>query len=236
MVASGLKVRRAKLFGAESEDLLVVDLNFYAEGRAHIAALDDGATNPDVAGKAGGFHRVVERVAARIANERMTGGAKIVITAKDVEIADIFELASAVRGFARERPIATGEIRRAGRKADDGSGDVVAGGQIVDKKVSGRPGLGKIGDAGDDWIVAVRMREKGIRVGRSRRHLELRSGLDPSGTHRTIVGKPADGKEKHESQRGDTNDQRKKGIGATNTGSRRAHAGDLRHIGFKARR
>lgn len=43
------------LFGADGEDLFVVDLNLDAEGRANVAALNDGATNPDIAGKAGGF-------------------------------------------------------------------------------------------------------------------------------------------------------------------------------------
>lgn len=174
-------------------------------------------------------------MATRIADQRMIGSTKIVIAAKRVEILDIFELASAVSGFAGESPVATGEIGRARRKPDDGGGHVSAGGQITDKEVCGRPGFGKIGDAGDDRIVAVRMRQQGIGVGRSRWHLELRRGLHTSGMHGTIARKPADGEEQHESERDDADDQRKKRIGATDTRSRRAHAGDLRHVGFKAR-
>ena len=43
------------LFGAEGQDLVVVDLDFDAEGRANVAALHDGATDPDIAGKASRF-------------------------------------------------------------------------------------------------------------------------------------------------------------------------------------
>lgn len=174
-------------------------------------------------------------MAARVADERVTGDTKIVVVAKHIEIPDIFELAGTISRFARESPIATGEIGRAGRKPDDGGGNVIAGSQIVDKKVCGRPRLGKIRDAGDDGIVAVRVRQQGIGVGRRRRNLELRSGLNTSGMYGPIVGKPTDGKQKHEPERDDTNDQRQKRIRPADSRSRGAHAGDLRHVGFKTR-
>ena len=172
---------------------------------------------------------------AGITDERVTGGTKVVIAVKHVEITDIFELAGAVRGFAGESPIATGEISRAGRKADDGGGDIITGGQIVNEKVCGRPGLRKIGDGSDDRIVAVRMRQKGIGVGRSRGHFELRSGLNASLMNGPVMRKPADGEEQHESKSDDTNDQRKQWIRPAEARSRGSYAGDLRHIGFKAR-
>jgi len=39
-----------ELFGADGEDLLALDFDFYAEGRANVAALHDGAANPNVPG------------------------------------------------------------------------------------------------------------------------------------------------------------------------------------------
>ncbi len=106
------------LFGADGKDLLALDFDFDAEGRADVAALDDGAANPDVVGwKADGVERIEQSATARIADEGMSGMAEIVIVAESFEIADIFELASAVGRFAGEGPIARWEgwrSRRAG--------------------------------------------------------------------------------------------------------------------------
>jgi hypothetical protein len=46
---------RAGLFGAGGQDVFALDLDFHADGRANIAALDDGAANPEIAGKIGGL-------------------------------------------------------------------------------------------------------------------------------------------------------------------------------------
>jgi hypothetical protein len=43
-------VRSCDLFGADGEDLFALDLDFYTERRANVAALHDGATNPNVPG------------------------------------------------------------------------------------------------------------------------------------------------------------------------------------------
>ena len=48
------KIREAGLFGADGQDVFALDLDFHADGRANVAALDDGATNPEIAGKIGG--------------------------------------------------------------------------------------------------------------------------------------------------------------------------------------
>ena len=51
---------RPASFGADGQDLFVLDSNFDAEGRANIAALDDGPADPDIAGEVGGFEGIVE--------------------------------------------------------------------------------------------------------------------------------------------------------------------------------
>jgi hypothetical protein len=43
-------VRICELFRADREDLLALDFDFYAERRANVAALHDGAANPNVPG------------------------------------------------------------------------------------------------------------------------------------------------------------------------------------------
>ena len=73
------RTRRPASFGADGQDLFVLDPNFDAEGRANIAALDDGTADPDIAGEVGGFEGIVEGVAAGIADEGMIGGAVVVV-------------------------------------------------------------------------------------------------------------------------------------------------------------
>jgi hypothetical protein len=48
-------LRTQELFGADGQDFGAADFDFDAEGRTNIAALHDGATNPDIAGKAKHF-------------------------------------------------------------------------------------------------------------------------------------------------------------------------------------
>ena len=182
-----------ELLGANGEDLLALYLDFDAEGRANVAALDDGAANPDVAGagKIGSDEGIVESVAAGIADERVFGGAVVVTCAKSVDIADVFEFAGTVRGFAREGPIASDRGGRAGREANDGSGNIFAGSQIGNEKIDGGPRLGKIGNLRDHRIGFVGVRQKGIRIGGSGRHFELRSWFDASGLRRPGMRNPA---------------------------------------------
>ena len=47
------------LFGTDGEDLFGLNLDFDAEGRANVAALDDGTANPDVARKVNGLEGIV---------------------------------------------------------------------------------------------------------------------------------------------------------------------------------
>lgn len=83
-----------------------MNLDLYADGRADVAALDNGAADPNVAREADGLERVVERVGAGIANQGMVGVVKIVVLEEFVEVGDIFELAVAGRSPAGEGPIA----------------------------------------------------------------------------------------------------------------------------------
>jgi len=137
-----------------------VDLEFDAEWGADVAALDDGAANPDVARKIGGLEWIVERVGAGIANEWMRGGMIVVLFTKDIEIANIFQLAVAVRRLAGKRPIAIAKISRAGRKSNDRGWYVLAGGEIANKEIGGRPGLGKLGEIGDHRVGRISVRQQ----------------------------------------------------------------------------
>ena len=101
------------LFGADGEDLLALDLDFDAEGRANVAALDDGAAHPDVAGKVGSFERIVQSAAARIANQGVIGPREAVVVAEPFQVGDVFQLAGTIRRLAGEGPIACGKSRRA---------------------------------------------------------------------------------------------------------------------------
>jgi len=78
MPGAGRTKRQRELFGADGEDLLALDFDFDAKGRADVAALDDGAAHPDIAGKIGSFQRIVESVAARVSDERMIGAREAV--------------------------------------------------------------------------------------------------------------------------------------------------------------
>ena len=55
-----------RLFGADGEDLLVLNFDFNAEGRANVAALNHSTADPDVARKVNGFQGIKEGAAARI--------------------------------------------------------------------------------------------------------------------------------------------------------------------------
>ena len=68
--------------------------------------MNDSAANPDIAGQIACLQRIVEGVAARIANQRVIGGSIVVLTAELVNVGDIFKLARAIRSLAREGPIA----------------------------------------------------------------------------------------------------------------------------------
>jgi hypothetical protein len=95
-----------ELFGTNGEDLFALNLEFDAERRADVAALNDGAANPDIAGKAGGPQRIVESVAAGIADEGMSGGTKAVFSLEFIKVGDVFECTWAVGSSARKSPIA----------------------------------------------------------------------------------------------------------------------------------
>ena len=101
--ASGAPEGRS--FGADSEDLFTLNLEFYAEGRANVATLNDGAANQDIARKVSEPQGVVESVAAGIADERMIGGTKAIFILEFIEVGDVLECAGAVGSSARESPV-----------------------------------------------------------------------------------------------------------------------------------
>lgn len=171
----------SKLFRSDGEDLLGLDFDFDAEGRADVAALDDGAAHPDVAGKIGSLERIVEGTAARVADKRMIGAREAVFFAEPVHVGDILELAGAVRSFAREGPVAGGKCRRAGGQTDDRCGNILTSQTIADKEIGRRPGLRKIGDISDYGIGFGGMGQQGRRIRRRRRDLQLGSLLGVSG-------------------------------------------------------
>src|SRR5579863_6865575 len=90
----------AELFGAGGEDVFALDLDFYADGGTDVATLDDGAANPEIAGKIGGFERIEQDTGAGIADQRMSRGFVAVFLAQLIEVTNIFQLAGAVDGLA----------------------------------------------------------------------------------------------------------------------------------------
>jgi hypothetical protein len=225
----------ALLFGADGEDLFVPDLYLYAEGRANVAALDDGAGDPDVAGEVGGFERIEKRAAARVADEWMGGVAVVVILEKFAEIGDVFESAVTVSGFTRKGPVAGGRSGRAGRKANERRGNVFAGDGAANEKIERRPGLGKIGDVADDRIIFVGVGKQGIGIRGRRGHFNLRGGVDAGRFGASLQARePMRGQEESKAENHHAQDQREKWITVTN----RRRGGDARdggHVGLKAR-
>ena len=223
-----------ELFGADGEDLFGLDFDFDAEGRADVAALDNGAANPDVVGRnAGGAQGIVERAAAGIADERMIGTLEIVFVAKLAEVRNVFELAIAERSFAGEGPIAGGGSGGAAGKANDGGGNIFTGEFVADEEIGGGPGLGKIRDFGDRGLGFGGMREGGVGVWRRRGNFELRGLLNDRLLHGLGMGKPANGDEEYDTghYKGQENRQQRDGGSATRTWA--TDARDLRHVGFQ---
>ena len=131
-----------RLFRADGQDIFTADLDFYAERRTNVTALNDSAANPYIACKAGGFQRVVKSAATGIAYQRMFGGAILVFRAQFVDVGDIFQLAGAIRSFAREGPVSGRLGCGAARQAHDSCGHAFTGQSITNEEISGRPGFG----------------------------------------------------------------------------------------------
>ena len=79
--------------------MFALDFDFDAEGWADVAALDDSATHPDIAGQIGSFEWIVESAAARIADKGMIGAWKAIVVPEPVHVGDVFELAGTVRSL-----------------------------------------------------------------------------------------------------------------------------------------
>jgi len=174
-------------------DLFALNLDFDAERRTNVGALDDGAANPNIAGKIDGVQGVVEGMTARIANERMSGTAITVVGAEFIEVGDEFELAIAVGSLAGVRPITSDRTGRTTRQTNDRCRDILTGELIADKKIDRGPGFGEIADLRDGRMGLVGVRQQGIRVRLRRRNLDLGSGLRTAGLLRgPRVRKPAD--------------------------------------------
>lgn len=208
-------MRPARLLGADREDLFALNLDFNAERGTNVAALNNGATNPNVAGKTTGAQRIKESATAGIANERMVGVVIVVIRAKFFEIGNVFQLTIAIGSSAGESPITGRSSGRAAREANDGSGDVFAGEFIAKEEIGGGPGLGKIGKVGDHRVSLIGVRKRSGRVGRRRGNFDLWSGLDGGGLGRFRgAGNPVKGNKKNDAQDKQAHDERKKRIAA----------------------
>jgi len=96
----------SSLFAPNGQDLFALDFDFNSERRPNIAALNNPSADPDIAGQAGRFQRIVKRAAARIPNKRMLCGLKVVLRSQLVEVAHVFKLAGAVGCLLRISPIA----------------------------------------------------------------------------------------------------------------------------------
>ncbi len=97
--------KQGELLGADGEDLFAVNLEFDAEGRADVAALNDGPANQDIAGKGSEPQGIVESMAAMIADERVIGGTEAVLSFEFLKVGNVFEFAGAVGSPAGESPV-----------------------------------------------------------------------------------------------------------------------------------
>lgn len=161
-----------------------MNFDFDCEGWANVAALNDTSTDPDIAGEARGFQWIVKGTAAGIPNKGMLCGLIVIIGAELFEVADVLKLTGAVRGLPRKGPIAGGRSRRPAREADNCGRNALAGKPVLDKEIRRRPRLRKVGYARDSRIFFIGVRERGPRVRRRRRNLNLRGRFDASGLGR----------------------------------------------------
>jgi hypothetical protein len=211
-----------------------LDFDFDAEGGADVAALDDGAANPDVVWrKADGVEGIEERAAAGIADKRMIGVAEIVIVAKFFQVADIFELAIAEGGIAGEGPIPGGKAGGARGQAYDGGGNIFASEVIAHKKIGGGPGLGEFADIGDHGIGIAGVGQSGVGIRRRRRDFNLGRLLDNGLLDGFGARKPTDGDDEYEAENREGDNKRKQRIGRGAAGAVAANAWNLRHFGFQ---
>jgi hypothetical protein len=214
--------------------LFALDFDFDAEGGADVAALDDGAANPDVVWrKADGVERVEESAAAGIADEWMTGVAEIVVVAQLFQVADIFELAIAKGGFAGEGPIPGGKGGGARGQAYDGGWNTFTGEVIANKKVRGGPGLGEFINIGDHGIGVACVGQCGVGIRWRRRNFDLGSLLDDRLLDGLGSREPADGDNQNEADGREGDNERKQRVRRRATRAVAANAGNLRHFGFQ---
>src|SRR5690242_6726757 len=169
------------LLRADGEDLLALDFDFDAEGWADVAALNDGAAHPDVAGKIGRLQGIVESAAAGVAYEGVIRARKSVVITEPVHVGNVFELAGAIGSLSGKGPIAGGKSGRASWQADNRCRYVFTREAIAHKKVSGGPGLGKIGYIGDDRVRLGSMGQQRRRIRGRRRNLNLGGLFSASG-------------------------------------------------------
>lgn len=206
--------RAPALFRTDRFDLLGLDLDFYAQRRTHVAPLHDPAAHPHIAHDIRHLQWIVQCVAARIAHQRVRRVLKIVFAPQLIHVGDVLERAAAIRGLSRKCPITGGPCGGPCRQADNRSRDVFAGGQIVNKKVRGRPRLGEVGDSGNHRIRGVRVWQQRRRIGWGRRHFQLRSGFQVHSAGRSGVCEPTNGENQNNSKYDNAHDQRRKRIGA----------------------
>jgi hypothetical protein len=227
---------RCYLFGADGENLFALDFYFDAEGRTDVGALNDGALDPDVAGKVGGLQRVIERAAARIADERMRCVMVVVIFDQLVHIGDVLELAITVRGFSREGPISLGGIGGARGDTNQGGRHVFPCDGTANEEVLRSPGLREIRNVADGGVVLVGVRQKRIGIGRRRRHFDLRRRFDFRRLcESSSAREPMRCKEKNDTQKQHADNERQQGIAVTHL-CRRSDARNGGHVRLEARR
>ncbi len=170
--------------------MFALDLEFDAKGRANVAALDDGAANPDVAGKACSSQRIIKCAAARIADKRMIGRAKAIFGFQLFQVGDVFEWAGAIRRSARKSPVGVRRSGRTSRKTNDSRRNVLAGKAVANEEIRGRPGLGEIGNLCDGRIGLGGMRERCGRIGSGRGNFDLGRRLDTGEFGGLIMAEP----------------------------------------------
>ena len=142
----------AELFHAGGEEVLAVDSDFDAEGRAEVGALNYGAASEQVAGQSGVFQRIVKSAVAGIADKGMAGLRVAIVGFQFIKVIEVFEAAVGVGGAHSEGPIAGRLSGGTLRQANQQGRNVFTGGAIVEGELAGVPRLGEVGNGGDGGI------------------------------------------------------------------------------------
>ena len=117
-------VESERLFHSNREDILSLNFQLNAHGRAYIRPLHQGSAHPEIARDKAHLQRIKDRAAARVSHHGVLCQPKVVVVLQPVEVGDVFELAIPKGHIRFQRPIAVGLRGRSGREPDQQRGHI----------------------------------------------------------------------------------------------------------------